>query len=121
MNDRARAERWGVHAESLAALWLGIKGFRILARRFRTPVGEIDLIAARGSTLAIVEVKARVHYVDALASIGSTKRRRVERATESFLSAHPEWSKFSPRFDVMVVSPWRLPRHLKDAWRPDRP
>jgi putative endonuclease len=62
-----------------------------------------------------------VHYGDALDSIGPAKRRRIERATETFLSAHPEWSKFSPRFDVIVLSPWRLPRHLRDAWRPGRP
>ncbi len=109
-----------MRAEALAALWLQCFGWRVLERRYRVPVGEIDLIAARGATLAIVEVKARLNFEAALDSIGGHKRRRIERATAAFLSAHPEWSKVSPRFDVMVLSPWRLPRHLKDAWRPDQ-
>lgn len=119
--DRARAERWGVRAEALAALWLRLGGWRVLERRYRVPAGEIDLIAQRRSTLAVIEVKARARFEDALDSIGAHKRRRIERAAAAFLSSHPEWSKVSPRFDVMVLSPWRLPRHLKDAWRPDRP
>ena len=118
--DRIRAERWGVRAEALAALWLQSFGWRVLERRYRVQAGEIDLIASRGATLAVIEVKARVDFGAALESVGGPKRRRIERATAAFLSAHPEWSKVSPRFDVMVLRPWRLPRHLKDAWRPDR-
>ncbi len=118
--DQIRAEHWGMRAEALAAAWLRLGGWRVLERRFRVPAGEIDLIAKRGATLAIIEVKARERFEDALDSIGAHKRRRVERAAVAFLSAHPEWSKVSPRFDVMLLSPWRLPRHLKDAWRPDR-
>lgn len=119
--DRARAERWGVRAEALAALWLRCFGWRVLERRYRVPAGEIDLIVGRGRTLAMIEVKARVNFVDALDSVGPQKRRRIERAAGMFLSSHPEWSTVSPRFDVMVVGPWRLPRHLKDAWRPTWP
>jgi putative endonuclease len=118
---RARAERWGVRAERLAALWLRIAGWRVLERRYRVPVGEIDLIACRGRSLAFIEVKARADHAAALDAVGPHKRRRVERAAAAFLSAHPEWRTVSPRFDVMVLGPWRLPRHLKDAWRPDWP
>ena len=119
--ERARAERWGVRAEARAALWLRLSGWRVLERRYRVPVGEIDLIASRGGRLAFIEVKARADAAAALEAVSPGKRRRIERAAVAFLSAHPEWSKVSPRFDVMVLGPWRLPRHLKDAWRPDWP
>lgn len=118
-DDRREAERRGLRAEAIAALWLRLRGWRILARRFRTPVGEIDLIAKRGATLAIIEVKARDDLVTALDAVSAHSRRRIERAAEVFLANRPDASKFSPRFDVIVIRPWRRPRHLTDAWRPD--
>lgn len=119
MSRRHEAERWGLRAEGIAALWLRLNGWRVLARRFRTPVGEIDLIAARGKTLAIIEVKAREDFDAALEAVHVRSRQRIERAASAFLASHPAWSKVSPRFDIMIIRPWRLPHHVRDAWRPD--
>jgi len=119
MSRRHDAERWGARAESIAAWWLRLKGWRVLARRFRTPMGEIDLNAARRNVLAIIEVKARDEIDAALDAVHARSRQRIERAAEAFMAGHQHWSKFSPRFDVMIIRPWRPPRHLRDAWRPD--
>ena len=119
MNRRQLAERRGLRAERVVACWLRLTGWRVLLRRYRTPVGEIDLIARRGRTLAIIEVKAREELGAAFDAVPPSSRRRIERATAYYLAGHPQWGKFSPRFDLIVVRPWRLPRHVKDAWRPD--
>ena len=76
---RQRAQRRGVRAESLCCLWLRLKGYRIVARQFRTPVGEIDIAARRGGILAIVEVKARAEHGVAAASITRRQQRRIMR------------------------------------------
>ena len=119
MSGRHDAERRGQRAEALAAWWLRLKGWRVLARRYRTPMGEIDLVAARGRVLSIIEVKARDEIDAALDAVQARSRHRIERAAAAFIASHQAWSKFSPRFDIMIVRPWRLPRHLPDAWRPD--
>jgi putative endonuclease len=113
---RQRAERGGRRAESLAAWWLRLKGWTILARRVRTPVGEIDLVARRGRTLAFVEVKARATGADAELSLDDYRLRRVAAAAEavSHLYARPD---DDIRIDAMFVIPRRLPRHLANVWR----
>jgi putative endonuclease len=115
--SRGRREAWGRWAESLAAWSLRLRGYRIVARRFRTPLGEIDLVARRGGLLAFVEVKARTDLDDAFAALGSRQRERTARAAELFLQRHPRYLGHALRFDVIAVRPWRLPRHLVDAWR----
>jgi putative endonuclease len=110
---RQRAEKAGRWAEHAAALWLFCKGYRLVARRVRTPVGEIDLIMARGRTLAFVEVKRRADAADALAAVLPAQRRRIERAAQWYLARHPA---AAARFDVVAISPWRWPRHLPNAW-----
>lgn len=123
MADRRRAEGWGRRAEDVCAIALRLKGYRILARRFRCPAGEIDIVARRGGTLAIVEVKARTTVAAAMESLTARQRTRLERAALAFLAGGaagfvPQ-SDFSLRFDLMVVTPWRWPRHLANAWQPD--
>ena len=112
------AYRYGLRAESLAALLLRLKGYRILARRYRSPVGEIDLIAKRGRVIAMVEVKARSgrHGVSAAQTLGAAQRRRIERAALAYGAAHPGTQNYDLRFDIVVLGPGLLPRHLPGAW-----
>ena len=116
--SRARREAWGRLAETLAAFSLRLRGYRVIARRFRTPLGEIDLIVRRGRLLAFVEVKARIDRGQALEALGSRQRERTERSAQLFLALHPRYRDPDLRFDVVAERPWRLPHHLADAWRP---
>jgi putative endonuclease len=116
---RRQAERRGAFAEQLCLWHLRFKGYRILARRYRVPVGEVDLIARRGRVLAAIEVKARRDFASAGEAIGARQRRRIARALEHFLSRRPDLAQLDARFDVMLVAPGRLPLHLVDAWRQD--
>jgi len=114
---RRQAFRRG-HAAELLCLWhLRLRGYRILARRFRVPSGEIDLIARRGKVLAAIEVKARPSLAAAGESISPRQRRRVARALDHFIALRPDLAGLALRFDVMLVTPRRLPQHLADAWR----
>ncbi|MCH8037684.1 MAG: YraN family protein [Proteobacteria bacterium] len=113
---RRRAYGRGRRAEALAAWWLRLKGYRILARGFRVPAGEIDLIARRGRVLAHVEVKARPSLEAARAALTPRQRRRIERAAAAFLQQHPGLAGLDQRFDVMLLAPGRRPRHLENAW-----
>jgi putative endonuclease len=115
---RVRAERRGRAAEFVCLWHLRMRGYRVVARRFRVPSGEIDLIVRRGRVLAAVEVKARADFEAAGAAVLGRQRRRIARAFEQFLQARPELAHLDQRFDVMLVMPRRLPRHLADAWRP---
>jgi putative endonuclease len=113
---RQQAERGGRRAERLAAWWLRLKGWRILAMRARTPVGEVDLIARRGRTLAFIEVKARASEAEAGWALDDYRLRRVMRAAEALLSRYMREGD-TVRIDAMLVTPWRLPRHLPNVWR----
>lgn len=115
---RLQAWRYGLAAETICAWWLRLHGYRIVARRHRTPVGEIDLVARRCHVIAFVEVKARVDSA-ALAAPTIRQRRRIVRAAQAFLQRRPRLAHLDPRFDVIAVSPWRLPRHIPGAWRID--
>jgi len=115
---RRRADRAGRLAETLCALSLRLRGYRILARRFRTPVGELDIVARRGRTLAFIEVKARPTLALAAESIAARQRLRVERAAGAYLALNPALARLDARLDAMLVAPRRWPRHIEDAWRP---
>jgi putative endonuclease len=114
---RRKAWRWGRLAESGAALLLRLKGFRILARGYKVPVGEIDLIARRGRLVLFIEVKARASADAANEALNPRQRRRIERAAGWFLAQHPENAACDLRYDLMLVTPWRWPIHIGDAWR----
>lgn len=115
--ERRQAEQRGRHAETRAALMLRIKGYRILAQRYRTPVGEIDLVAKRGHTLLAIEVKSRKSAAEAAYAIDTQQQKRIARATEHFLAANPRYADHKIRFDAILDVPKRLPRHIMDAWR----
>ncbi|MGH6980898.1 MAG: YraN family protein [Stellaceae bacterium] len=118
-NARQRAERRGQRAELISVWLLRLKGYRILARRFRVPSGEIDLVARRGHVVVAVEVKARAALDDAAESILSQQRRRIARAFDHFLARRPDLARLDRRFDVVMIAPRRWPRHLTDAWQGD--
>jgi putative endonuclease len=118
--SRQRAERLGRFAESLCVARLRLAGYRIVARRLRSPLGEIDLIARRRRILAFIEVKARLTEEEALFAVTPAQTGRIERAAMGFISRRPAYARFDLRYDIMVVLPWRWPRHLVDAWRPLR-
>jgi putative endonuclease len=111
---RRKAERGGRRAERLAAWWLRLKGWRILAIRARTPVGEVDLIARRGRTLAFIEVKARASMADVELALDEYRLRRVIRAAEALLLKHMREGDIV-RIDAIFMTPWRLPRHLTNV------
>lgn len=115
---RLRANRRGRGAETIAAALLRLKGYKILARSYRVPVGEIDIIAGRGSVVAFVEVKARDTLTEALEAVGAQQRTRILRAAEHYVASNPNLQSRDLRFDVIAVLPRRLPKHIADAWRP---
>ena len=116
---RRRAYARGRRAERLAAWWLRLQGYRILALGLRSPVGEIDIVARRGGILAVVEVKRRASLVEAAEAVSPRQRRRLRRAAELYLQRHPELAGLQPRFDAVLLVPRHLPRHIKDAWNAD--
>jgi len=114
---RKGRERSGRRAETAAALWLQLKGYRILERRARTPLGEIDLVAARKNMLIFVEVKSRASFEAALDAVTPELRRRVEQAARLWVGRKRTLQDRLWRFDLVLLSPGRLPRHMPDAWR----
>jgi putative endonuclease len=97
-----------------------VKGYRILGRRVRTRLGEIDLIARSPSgILCFVEVKAREVDTAALEATRIPQQMRIGRAAELYLAQHPQLGRKGARFDVVTVGARGLPRHLRDAWRPE--
>ena len=114
---RLRNYRRGHRGEWLASLALIVKGYRIVARRYRTRLGEIDLIARRGDLVAIVEVKARPTLAAAMDAIGGMSERRIEAAADMWLARQRDYARLSMRFDMVAVLPWRWPVHVPDVFR----
>lgn len=114
-----RRAAWGRGraGEGRAAWWLRLKGYRILARDWRHPVGEVDLIARRGRTIVLVEVKARPTLDAAADAITPRQWTRIARAGEAFQQRRPDLAGCALRFDAVLIAPGRRPRHVIDAWR----
>jgi|SRR5690606_17361543 putative endonuclease len=113
---RLRNYRRGNRGERLAALALMLKGYRIVARRYRTPLGEIDLIARRGDLIAIVEVKVRPTLAEAMDAVGPYAARRIEAAADLWLARQPDFARLSVRFDLVAILPRRWPVHVPDLF-----
>src|ERR1700688_3377873 len=113
---RVAAFRTGISAESRAAAYLMAKGYRILAKRFRTPHGEIDIVARKRHLVAFVEVKARASLDEAAYAVTPRQQARIIAAAQGCLMAHPEHAEYELRFDAMLIAPRRLPRHLLAAF-----
>ena len=114
--QRRRAFLSGRRAEALCAWLLRLKGYRILARNWRTPVGEADIVARRGRLLVFVEVKARPSHGAGIEAVSPRQRRRVRRAAEVYVSAHPALAGLDMRFDIMTIAPRSWPTHSPGAW-----
>ncbi len=118
--ERRVAFRLGISAESRAAAFLLAKGFRIVARRWKSPVGEIDIVARRRQLLVFVEVKARERIDDAAWSVTDRQRARIIAAAEAWLARYPDPNIRDVRFDAMLVAPGRVPRHIPAAFDASR-
>lgn len=114
---RERAESRGRRGESWAAWWLQLHGWRIVARRTRVAVGEVDLVARRGGTLAFIEVKWRAQTADLATSIDEWRLRRVAAAA-AMLAPRMARPGETVRIDVILLAPWRWPHHLAHVWQP---
>jgi len=114
--ERQAAFRVGISAESRAAAFLIAKGFRILARRWRSPLGEIDIVARRRHLLVFAEVKARASLDEAAEAVSDRQRRRIAAAADIWLAANPDETIRDIRFDAILVAPGKIPRHIPAAF-----
>jgi putative endonuclease len=114
--ERIAAFRTGLSAESRAAAYLIAKGFRILSRRWKSPLGEIDIVARRRGLLIFVEVKARATLDEAAEAVTQRQQRRIAQAAEVWLAANPKTAFTDARFDAVLVAPGKLPRHIPAAF-----
>lgn len=117
-DERRRRYRRGHLAEWIACGILLARGHRILGRRVRTPVGEIDLIAVRGRRIVFVEVKRRATRAEAEAALNMRQSRRLVRAAEHWMARHPRYRDYDWGFDAVLVLSRRLPVYLRDAVQP---
>lgn len=117
--ERRQAWRRGRRAEGLAILALSLTGYRILVRNLKNPLGEIDIVARRGRTIAFIEVKTRANWSAAAEALAGRQRGRIARAASAYLAGHPEFASHRARFDIVLIVPWRWPRHIINAWRID--
>lgn len=109
--------RW---AENAACHYLQEKGYRILARNFRSPCGEIDIVARKNDLVVFVEVRFRKQFDDALWSLHSGKQKRLRSTAQAFLHAHPEFRQLQCRFDFIILTDEAKQggiAHLEDAFR----
>ncbi|MCO5082227.1 MAG: YraN family protein [Rhizobiaceae bacterium] len=114
---RFAAYRLGHRSEWLAALALMLKGYQIVAWRYRTKLGEIDLIARRRDLVLIVEVKARPTLAEAMEAIGHISERRIDGAADLWLARQPDYARLSLRFDMVAVLPRRWPVHVENIFQ----
>lgn len=113
---KTKAYRFGLYAEILAALFLILRGYRIIEWRYKTKIGEVDLIARRKQSLVFIEVKARRELSTALESVTPQMRKRITAAANSFLIKHPQYQHYEMRFDVIAVALPFSVQHLDNAW-----
>jgi len=114
--QKLRHYRRGHRGEWLAALALMLKGYRVLARRYRTKLGEIDLIARRGDLVLIVEVKVRPTLAEAMEAVRRLNERRIEAAADLWLARQTDHARLALRFDMVAVMPRRWPVHVENIF-----
>lgn len=111
-----KAYKRGKNGETLAALWLRLKGYRILARRWNCSGGEIDIIARKGKIIVLVEIKTRPDIKQAMEAISRKQQQRIENSADIWLARFPAYAQYSLRFDFIAVCPRKLPHHIKAYW-----
>jgi len=117
--ERRNAEARGRRAELWAAFWLMLKGYRVIALRETTPSGELDLVARKGNVLAIVEVKARPSLEAGIHALGYRQQQRIMRGASWLAGRRRELAGLAIRYDLMVIRPFRLPFHSRQAFWPE--
>ena len=115
MSDRRLAEAAGRRGERLAAWWLRLKGWRVVAQRVRTPAGEVDLVAKRDGLVAFVEVKTRASAAELDFAIDERRLARVAAAAELLMPVYATAGE-DIRVDVLLLAPGTRPRHIENAW-----
>lgn len=116
MKTKTTTYQTGLWAEFLCRMLLRLKGYKIVASRYRSPAGEIDIIAHRGAVIAMIEVKARPQMDQAIEAISPRQRQRIERAAQHFLAQHSRFIHSDVRYDAMLVyGMWKV-RHIANAW-----
>lgn len=113
---RQKAWRRGHIAEYLAAAFLLCKGYRILAIRHRTKLGEIDIVARKGDLAVFVEVKSRRGAQEAIDAVSFSSQRRIRAASDLWLARQPDFALMSQRYDIVAMLPGRWPQHFPDAF-----
>jgi putative endonuclease len=113
VDERRRAEKRGHRGEWLAAMALRLKGYRIVATRFKTKAGEVDIIARKKDLIIMVEVKARASLLEAMDAITPTAMRRIESAGDIWLAKQPDFARLSIRYDMVAVLPRKWPTHVE--------
>jgi len=115
--QRVAAFRTGLSAEARAAAYLVADGYRILAQRFKTRCGEIDIVAQRRNLVAFVEVKARARLDDAAYAVTPRQQQRIIDAARAWLAAHPEHAECELRFDALLIAPQSPPASSARSFR----
>lgn len=113
---RQAAFRLGLSAETRAAAYLMAKGFKVVAKRWRSPAGEVDIVARRGKLLIFVEVKARERIDDAAYSVTERQKQRIVGAAGAWLAVNPDDADCNIRFDALLIAPRSWPRHIPAAF-----
>ncbi len=120
MKKRQAAEKRGHLAETIALWFLRLKGYRLLARRFNTHVGEIDLVMRKGKTTAFIEVKQRKSVDEAVIAVTTYQSKRISSAAAAWMSRDPKAASGFCRFDIVAVSSNLWPTHIENAFYGDR-
>ncbi len=113
---RKKSEKFGRLGEEIAALFLRLKFYSIIAKRVKTPLGELDIVAKKGKYLIFVEVKTRKKQENLGEALEAVNKRRISRASALFLSQNKKYYDYNLRFDVIFLTPYRLPRHFVGAF-----
>jgi putative endonuclease len=115
-DQRRKALRRGHLSEYLAAFSLMLRGYRILAMRYRVKAGEIDIIARKGDLVSFIEVKARATSADSVFAVSGLSQSRIRNASLHWLQTQTDAGRLSWSYDIVAVRPWRWPEHFRDAF-----